>query len=140
MTGNFQGEYGEFVTAESRNDVRIPKRLFKNLRGVNQRQIAFLVAKLVIDLLQPIHVGKEHQDRATGPAPEFQLPFRKGQESAAVVYARQLVPERKAAQFCLQHVLLHGALNRAHQEFIGRAILCGGAELPGSRLRAHVLQ
>src|SRR5260370_40320968 len=93
VAGNLQGEYGEFVTAESRNDVRIPKRLFKNLRGTNQRQIAFLVAKLVIDLLQPIHVGKEHQDRATGAAPEVHLPFRKGQESAAGVYNPPIGPE-----------------------------------------------
>src|SRR5229473_2543309 len=73
------------------------------------------MAERIVNLLQAVHIHHKKQHSSAGSAPKFQLAFCQGHKAATVVQASEFVGERKIAQFCLQHVLLGGAADSAHQ-------------------------
>src|SRR5260370_39517519 len=72
----------------------------------------------VVNMLQAVYVDEKEQHPPVGSMPEFQLTVCKGHKTTAVVQSPQFVGESKIAQLGLKHVLLGGAANCAHQEFI----------------------
>src|SRR6266478_2057818 len=90
-------------------------------------------------LLFVMDVDRLKQHSSAGSAPKFQLAFCQGHKAATVVQASEFVGERKIAQFCLQHVLLGGAADSAHQQLADR-LTPSVTGRRAVRLRAHVSQ
>src|ERR1051326_773004 len=66
-------EHGELITAEPRDNVGAAETAIKNLGGLNQRVVAFVVTKLVVDLLHAVEVDEEQQQLLLLPAREVEI-------------------------------------------------------------------
>jgi len=109
VTGDLQGEYGKFVTAEPRNHVESRNVFQEPCRREPVPDRLSLWPNLSLICFSPSTSAKTPRSRDRS-ATEFQFRSARARNPRRLVYAGQFVAERKAAQFCLQHVLLHGAL------------------------------
>src|ERR1041385_1798564 len=66
-------ENGELIAAEPRDDVGTTKTAIKYRGGTDQRIVAFVMAKLVVDPFHAVEVDEEQQQSLSLPASEVEV-------------------------------------------------------------------
>jgi len=95
------GDNNKFVAADAGNDVRFAKRGLQNMRRIDYRIIAFMMAELIIDLLEVVQVGIEQEDVVLIAAGQFQQRLRHRKESPTIVETGKFVGKGKTTKLIL---------------------------------------
>jgi hypothetical protein len=84
---------GELVAPHPCDEVRVSRALPQDAGGLDDRGVALLVAEAVVDHLQPVQVGRDHQHGLLATARDPRLLLGECEEPPPVVKPCQLVGE-----------------------------------------------
>src|SRR5215213_453289 len=91
-------ENGELITTETRDDVRATETAIKNGGGLDERVVAFVMSKLVVDPLHAIKVDEEKQQLFFLTASKVEVRCGLFEQAATVEQSCQVIFERAVAQ------------------------------------------
>src|SRR5438874_4333685 len=88
----------EFVPAKPANDIGFTEALPQQCGDLLERIIAFAVAKIVVDVLEIIHVDENQRGAHTLTRSQLQALLGQADEASAIVQTSQFIEKREAAQ------------------------------------------
>src|SRR5438270_7457387 len=88
----------EFVPAKPANDIGITEALPQQCGDLLERTIAFAVAKIVIDVLEVIHIDENQRGAHTLTRSQLQALLGQADEASAIMQTSQFIEKRESAQ------------------------------------------